>query len=296
MPHLSPDLPLVPAFGATAAGVYESLLRQTRAAIEGAGFHKALVGLSGGIDSTLVATLAAAALGPQHVHGLLMPAAVSSAASVTDALEAARRLGIAAQTIPIEPLFNEFRTALRPLFAGQPEGVAEENLQARIRGTLLMTLSNKFGWYVLNTSNYSEVLMGYGTLHGDMVGSFAPLGCLLKTQVYELARYANQAARDAQGQPPIPEEILEKEPSAELAEGQRDRDALGPYEEIDPVLYGLFVQKRSGEQLVAEGFDPEAVSRVAAQAARMAFKLRYEPPAAQLSDLSATAEAEGNPS
>ena len=272
----------VPPFGAAAAPVYDSVVQQTRDALAAAGYSEALIGLSGGLDSALVAAVAVAALGPQHVHGLLMPAAVSSESSVTDALCLARRLGIDTQTIPIEPVFTAFKAALAPAFAGLAADVTEENLQARIRGTLLMALSNKCGWYVLNTGNYSEALMGYGTLHGDMVGSFAPLGRLLKTQVYELARYANQAAVDAGVCPAIPEEILAKEPSAELAVGQLDRDALGPYEDIDPVLYGLFVREHSLEQLVAEGFNPATVRRVSDCAARMAFKLRYEPPAAEI--------------
>ena len=272
----------VPAFGADCACIRDSLVRQTRQALETAGFSEALIGLSGGIDSALVAVLAAEAAGAAQVHGLLMPAAVSSASSVTDAGELADRLGIDTLTIPIEPLFAAFKTALAPTFAGLPPDVTEENLQARIRGTLLMALSNKFGWFVLNTSNYSESLMGYSTLHGDMVGSFAPLGRLLKTQVYELARFVNEAARATGAREPIPEATLTKEPSAELAKGQLDSDALGPYEEIDPILYGHVVCGRSAEDLIARGADQELVTRVLGQIARAAFKLRYEPPAAQL--------------
>jgi len=272
----------VPPFGADCARVCDSLARQTREALDQAGFSDALVGLSGGIDSALVAVLATAALGAQHVHGLLMPAALSSAGSVTDAQELARRLGVTTTTIPIEPVFAAFKEALAPLFAGRPTDVTEENLQARIRGMLLMALSNKFGWFVLNTGNLSESLMGYSTLHGDMVGSFAPIGALLKTQVYELARQVNQAALTAGTREPIPEAILTKEPSAELAEGQLDRDALGPYEELDPLLYAHFVRGLSAEELIAQSAPAELVDHVLEQCARAAFKRRYEPPAAQL--------------
>jgi len=262
--------------------VYDSLVQQMRDVLDQVGFSEVLIGLSGGIDSALVATLAVAAFGAEHVHGLLMPAAVSSKGSVADAHELADRLGIKAVTIGIEPVFTAFKTALTPAFARLPIDVTEENLQARIRGTLLMALSNKFGWFVLNTGNLSESLMGYGTLHGDMVGGFAPLGQLLKVQVYELAHYVNGAADQSGIRPPIPEEILNKEPSAELAPGQLDRDALGAYEEIDPVLYGHFVQSKPAEQLIREGFSAELVHRVLDQTARVAFKLRFEPPAAQL--------------
>jgi len=272
----------VPEFGVCCRTVYSSLLQQTHQALEEAGFSEALIGLSGGIDSALVAAIAVEALGADHVHGLLMPAAVSSEGSVTDARELAERLGIEARMIPIEPLFTAFKEALAPTFSGSPEDVTEENLQARIRGTLLMALSNKFGWFVLNTGNHSESLMGYGTLHGDMVGGFAPLGGLLKTQVYELAHYCNEAGLQAGARPPIPEATLSKEPSAELAPGQLDRHALGGYEEIDPVLHGHFVRGQSAEQLIEEGFSAELVRRVLGQAQRAAFKLRFEPPVAQI--------------
>jgi len=277
------------------APVYDALVEQTRRALEQAGFSEALIGLSGGIDSALVAALAVAALGAERVHGLLMPAAVSSAGSVTDAQELAWRLGIEATTIPIEPVFAAFQAVLAPTFVGRAADVTEENLQARVRGTLLMALSNKFGWFVLNTGNYSESLMGYATLHGDMVGAFAPLGQLMKVQVYELARYVNERALQAgAARPPIPDAILTKEPSAELAPGQRDRDTLGAYEEIDPILYGHFVRGASAEALIAHGAPAPLVHRVLDQAARAAFKLRYEPPAAQLPPLADVAsEQEG---
>jgi len=250
----------IPPFADAAPGVLSSLIDQTRAAVHDAGFSEVLIGLSGGLDSALVAHIAVQALGSERVHGLILPAAVTSQASIDDARKLAAQLAISTMTIDIEPLFQAFKDQLAPILAGRAEDVTEENLQARIRGTLLMALSNKFGWFVLNTGNLSESLMGYSTLHGDMVGGFAPIGALLKTQVRELARAAQ-----------IPESILTKEPSAELAEGQLDRDALGPYEEIDPILYGL-----------TEGADPELVARVQSQRARADFKLRYEPPAAQL--------------
>lgn len=283
-PEAPAPLPGVEAlsFGARCASVTDALIRQTREALDQAGFSDALIGLSGGIDSALTAAFAVAAIGPGRVHGLLMPAALSSDGSVTDALDLAKRLGIEALTIPIEPVFAAFATALAPTFAGREQDVCEENLQARIRGTLLMALSNKFGWFVLNTGNLSESFMGYSTLHGDMVGGFAPLGQLLKTQVYELARFVNEDARAAGRRPPIPDATISKEPSAELAPAQFDRDALGPYEEIDPILYGRFVRGMSIEELSAQTGVPALVRRVLDQAARAAFKRRFEPPAAQL--------------
>jgi len=268
----APSVPQVPVFGADSARVLDHLAAQTRDAVEGAGFSDVLIGLSGGLDSALVAHIAVQALGAERVHGLLMPAAVSSPGSVTDAHELAGRLGIETMTIPIEPVFAAFKSALSPIFAGRPEDTTEENLQARIRGTLLMALSNKFGWFVLNTGNLSESLMGYTTLYGDMVGSFAPIGGLLKTQVRELAR-ATQ----------IPEAILTKEPSAELAPAQLDRDALGPYEEIDPILYEHFVCDVPAFELLKQGVDGGLLNRVLGQAASARFKWRFAPPQADLS-------------
>ena len=259
----------VPVLGDDCSRVLDHLAAQTREAAHGAGFTDVLIGLSGGLDSALVAHIAVQALGARRVHGLLMPAAVSSPGSVTDAQALATILGIETMTIDIEPLFKAFKSALSPLFARRATDTTEENLQARIRGTLLMALSNKFGWFVLNTGNLSESLMGYTTLYGDMVGSFAPIGRLLKTQVAELAR-ATQ----------IPEAILNKEPSAELAPAQLDRDALGPYAEIDPILYEHFVCDTPASELLKRGVDNALLDRVLDQAARARFKWRYEPPSA----------------
>jgi NAD+ synthase (glutamine-hydrolysing) len=242
------------------------------------GFSQVVVGLSGGIDSSLVATLAADALGPDSVRGLAMPSRYSSKESVTDAHDVARRLGIRLDVVPIDPIFRSALDALRDVFAWTEPGVAEENLQARIRGNLLMAVSNGFGGLVLATGNKSEMAVGYSTLYGDLAGGFAPIKDVPKTLVYELARWRNRQTDP----PPIPDRVLEKAPSAELRPNQKDTDTLPPYEVLDPIIEDYVEEDRSPEDLVAAGADPELVHRVVGMIDRAEYKRRQAPPGVKI--------------
>ena len=244
------------ALQATAAGLAESsepadtwnaLVLGTRDYVRKCGFRKALVGLSGGIDSALVAAIAVEALGAENVLGVGMPSEFSSAGSVDDARALTVNLGIRYELIAIHDVFTAYQRTLGPLFAGTPFGLAEENVQSRIRGGLLMALSNKFGALVLTTGNKSEMSTGYCTLYGDMVGALAVIGDVFKTRVYALSRYANRE-REV-----IPRATMEKPPSAELRPGQRDTDSLPPYEVLDPILEAYVERYASAEQIVEEG-------------------------------------------
>jgi NAD+ synthase (glutamine-hydrolysing) len=238
------------------------------------GFTEALVGLSGGIDSSLVATVAADALGPDGVHALAMPSRYSSPESVDDAEDVAKRLGIRLDHVRIDDVFQAYLDALAVLFEGAEPGVAEENLQARVRGNLLMALSNKFGGLVLATGNKSEVAVGYSTLYGDLAGGFAPIADVPKTLVYELARWRNGQTDP----PPIPDRVLEKAPSAELRPGQKDTDALPAYEVLDPIIEDYVEEDRSAEEIIDRGADPALVDRVVAMIDRAEYKRRQAPP------------------
>ena len=240
-------------------------------------FTDVVIGLSGGIDSSVVAVLAADALGADHVTGVLMPSRYSSDHSVTDAEELAANLGIRTLTIPIESTHTAFLDLLAEPFAGSEPGLAGENLQARIRGTLLMTLSNKFNWLVLTTGNKSEMATGYSTLYGDMAGGFAPLKDVEKTLVYRLAQWRN---RD---RIVIPQNVMEKPPSAELAPGQVDADSLPPYDVLDPILEGYVEGDRSVTELEADGHDPATVRRVARLVDLSEYKRRQAPPGVRVS-------------
>ncbi len=220
------------------------------------GFRTAVIGLSGGIDSSLAAAIAARALGPENVWGVSMPSAYSSEGSLTDARKLAENLGIHYQVIPIEKIFQTFLDGLGPRFGGASPDVAEENLQARVRGNILMALSNKFGHLVLSTGNKSEIAVGYCTLYGDMVGGLAVISDLSKTAVYALARYVNREAEI------IPSASLTKPPSAELRPGQKDQDTLPPYDVLDPIVDGAIEESLTEAEIVARGFDPEVVRRV----------------------------------
>lgn len=237
------------------------------------GFTDVVFGLSGGIDSALVAAIAADALGPEHVHGILMPSRFSSEGSVTDSLALAEALGIDTVELPIEAPFSAMLETLEPAFRGMEPGVAEENLQARVRGTLVMALSNKFGWLPLATGNKSELAVGYSTLYGDMVGGFAPIKDLFKTHVYDLARWRNTRG----GTPVIPEAIIYKAPSAELRPGQVDQDSLPPYPILDTILSHYVEDDDSREDIIARGFDAETVDRVIAMVDRAEYKRRQGP-------------------
>ncbi len=240
-------------------------------------FTDVVIGLSGGIDSSVVAAVAADALGPEHVTGVLMPSRYSSDHSIADAEGLAANLGIRTLTIPIEAAHAAFLDLLAEAFGGSEPGLAGENLQARIRGTLLMTLSNKFNWMVLTTGNKSEMATGYATLYGDMAGGFAVLKDVEKTLVYGLARWRN---RDGVV---IPENVLEKPPSAELAPGQVDADSLPPYDVLDPILEGYVEGDRSVTELEADGFDPAIVRRVARLVDVSEYKRRQAPPGVRVS-------------
>jgi NAD+ synthase (glutamine-hydrolysing) len=242
------------------------------------GFGEVVLGLSGGIDSALVASLATDALGPGSVRAVAMPSRYSSPESVADAEDVARRLGIRLDTVPIDATFAAMLDALAPMFADAPPNVAEENVQARIRGTLLMAMSNKFGSLVLATGNKSEYAVGYATLYGDMAGGFAPIKDVPKSLVYELCAWRNGQA----GTPPIPERVMTKPPSAELRPDQRDTDSLPPYDVLDPILEGYVEDDRSPEELVAEGFDAEVVGRVAAMVDRAEYKRRQAAPGVKI--------------
>lgn len=256
------------------AEVYAALVTGLGDYVRKNGFSDVVLGLSGGIDSALVATIAADALGPEHVHGVLMPSRYSSPGSVSDSLELAFALGVETLELSVEPAFSALLETLEPAFDGRESDVAEENLQARVRGTLLMALSNKFGWLTLATGNKSELSVGYSTLYGDMVGGFAPIKDVLKTRVYELARWRNA---QASGPGPIPEAIVDKAPSAELRPDQVDQDSLPPYEVLDAILEHYVERDASAEQIAEMGFDPEVVARVVRLTDSAEYKRRQGP-------------------
>jgi NAD+ synthase (glutamine-hydrolysing) len=242
------------------------------------GFQEVVVGLSGGIDSTLCAVLAADALGHEAVRVLAMPSRYSSRESVEDAREVAERLKVRLDEVPIDPVFEAQLHTLAPLFEGTQEGIAEENLQARIRGNMLMALSNKFGSLVLATGNKSEMAVGYSTLYGDLAGGFAPIKDVPKTLVYELARWRNEQSDPA----PIPDRVLEKAPSAELRPGQKDTDSLPAYEDLDPVIEDYVEEDRSPEEIIEAGADPDVVWRVIGMIDRAEYKRRQAPPGVKI--------------
>ncbi len=260
------------------AEIYQALVTGTRDYVHKNGFQKVVVGLSGGIDSSLTAVIAADALGPENVVGVSMPSRFSSPGSLEDARTLAENLGIELLVIPIEPAFQAMLQMLAGPFEGTPFGLAEENLQARIRGNILMALANKFGYLVLTTGNKSEMATGYATLYGDMAGGFAVIKDVLKTTVYALARYRNACGP----RPVIPESVLTKEPSAELRPNQRDTDSLPPYPVLDPILKAYVEEDRSFEEIVGMGFDPETVRRVILMVDRSEYKRRQAPPGVKI--------------
>ena len=255
---------------------YRALVLGTRDYLHKTGFSKAIVGLSGGIDSALTAVIAADALGPENVLGITMPSRYSSRGSVEDSAELARNLGIEFWEIPIEPAHTAFADMLEQRFADTTPNVAEENVQARIRGNVLMTVSNKFGWIVLTTGNKSEMAMGYATLYGDMAGGFAVLKDVHKMTVYALSRWRNATA------PVIPKAIIDKPPSAELREGQLDEDTLPPYGILDPVIQAYVEDDCSYADMVAQGHDPAVVRQVIAAVDRNEYKRRQAPPGVKI--------------
>jgi NAD+ synthase (glutamine-hydrolysing) len=242
------------------------------------GFGEVVVGVSGGIDSALVAALAAEALGPERVHCVSMPSRYSSEGTRGDAQRLAESLGCDFREIPIEPMVAEYVTALAPHFAGREPDLTEENLQARIRGTLLMALSNKFGWLLVATGNKSEMSVGYATLYGDMAGGFALLKDVFKTDVFRLSTHLNERA----GRELIPRSIIDRAPSAELRADQLDEDSLPPYALLDRVLEGYVEEDRSLDELSSDGIDPDVVSRAVALIDRAEYKRRQAPPGVRL--------------
>ena len=265
------------------AEVYRALVLGVRDYATKNGFTEVALGLSGGIDSALVATVAADALGPGAVRALAMPSPYSSEGSVTDAIDVAERLGIRITTVPIDEVFDAFRRALAPVFDANAAPVAEENIQARIRGTLLMGLSNASGALVLATGNKSEYAVGYATLYGDMSGGFAPIKDLPKTLVYEVCRWRNRQAAQAGGTEPIPEAVLAKPPSAELRPGQLDTDSLPPYEVLDPIVEAYVEADLGVEQIVERELgDPELVRRIVGMIDRAEYKRRQAAPGVKI--------------
>ncbi|MEJ1930257.1 NAD+ synthase [Nostoc sp. NIES-2111] len=242
-------------------------------------FSKVVLGLSGGIDSALVATIATEALGKENVLGVLMPSPYSSDHSISDALALADNLGIKTQILPIGELMQSFDNSLAGLFAGTEFGLAEENIQSRIRGNLLMAIANKFGYLLLSTGNKSEMAVGYCTLYGDMNGGLSVIADVPKTRVYSLCKWLN-----SHPSPVIPENILTKAPSAELKPGQVDQDSLPPYEILDDILQRLIHEHQSVGQIVAAGHDPTVVDRVIQMVARAEFKRRQAPPGLKITD------------
>jgi NAD+ synthase (glutamine-hydrolysing) len=259
--------------------VFEALVLGTRDYVTKNGFGDVVIGLSGGIDSSLVAAIAVEALGPSRVHGVLMPSRYSSDHSLSDAADLAAALGIETRTIPIEPAHAALEEMLEPSFAAHEPDLTEENLQARIRGTLLMALSNKFGWLVLTTGNKSEMATGYSTLYGDMAGGFAVIKDVPKMLVSAICEDVNARA----GREVIPRHVIDKPPSAELRPDQRDEDSLPPYPVLDRILEAYVEQDRSVADLEAEGFDPAVVARVAGLVDRSEYKRRQAPPGVRVS-------------
>src|SRR6266699_1528600 len=256
--------------------IYAAVVLGTRDYIRKQDFQKVVIGMSGGVDSGLTAAIACDALGPQNVIGVRLSSRHTSNESLEDAGAVAEALGMQLMDFSIEPPHRGFEEVLAPVFKGTKPGVAEENLQPRIRATILYALSNKFGYIVLSTGNKSELATGYGTLYGDMAGGYAVLKDITKTTVYELCRYRNSLS------PVIPERVLTKPPSAELRPDQKDTDSLPPYAELDPILRGYVEEDSSPEELVAAGHNPETVARVVQLVDRSEYKRRQAPPGVKI--------------
>ena len=266
-----------PAWPGEPEEVYRALVLGTGDYVRKNGFREVVLGLSGGIDSALTATIAVDALGPDAVRVVAMPSPYSSPESVEDARDVAARLGIRLDEASIDEAFKSYLAALDDAFRGTEDNIAEENLQARIRGNLLMALSNKFGSLVLTTGNKSELAVGYSTLYGDMAGGFAPIKDVPKTLVYELSRWRNE-----QGSAPIPERVMEKAPSAELRPDQKDTDSLPPYDVLDPIIEAYVEEDRGAEEIIAAGADPETVWKVVGMIDRAEYKRRQAPPGVKI--------------
>lgn len=261
------------------AELWQALVTGTRDYVHKNGFTDVVIGLSGGIDSSLVAAVAADALGPEHVHGVSMPSRFSSEGSRTDARKLAANLGIDYRTIPIEAAHEALLEMLAPSFEGREADTTEENIQSRIRGLVLMALSNKFGWMVLTTGNKSESAVGYATLYGDTAGGYAVIKDVFKLQVYELCRWKNSRT----GREVVPVTVLTKAPSAELRPDQRDDQSLPPYEVLDPLLEAYVEDDRTAAEMIEMGFDPALVRRVTRLVDLAEYKRRQSPPGPKVS-------------
>lgn len=279
-PHPEPVAPVVTPPLHPDDEVWEALVVGTRAYVEKNGFRDVVIGLSGGIDSSIVAVLAADALGPERVHTVAMPSRYSSDHSESDAEKLAANLGVDHRTIAIEPAHAAMLDMLAPSFAGLDEDLTEENLQSRIRGQVLMALSNKLGWLVLSTSNKSEAAVGYATLYGDTVGGYALIKDVLKTRVFQLCWRRNERA----GRELIPEGVLTKPPSAELRPDQTDDQSLPPYDVLDPILHAYVEMDRTPNEIVAAGHDEETVRRICRLVDIAEYKRRQSPPGPRVTD------------
>jgi NAD+ synthase (glutamine-hydrolysing) len=261
----------------TIPNIYNALVLGIRDYFAKSGLSKATLGLSGGIDSAVVLVLAVEALGAENVRVLLLPSQYSSEHSVTDAVLLAQNLNVQYDIVGIQPAFDCFKTTLKPIFGNMPENIAEENIQARTRGVLLMAISNKFGHILLNTTNKSEMAVGYGTLYGDMNGGLSVLGDVYKTDVYRLARYMNRKVEI------IPENIITKAPSAELRPDQKDSDSLPDYDLLDAILYRYIELQKSVSEIVEEGFDKAITEKVARMVNFNEYKRFQTPPVLRIS-------------
>jgi NAD+ synthase (glutamine-hydrolysing) len=278
---------VVPEYESEDEEIWHALVLGVRDYAQKCRFSQVVLGLSGGIDSSLVAAIATAALGKENVFGVLMPSPYSSEHSITDALALGESLGIKTTTLPIGQLMQGYDNTLADLFAGTQFGLAEENIQSRIRGNLLMAIANKFGYLLLSTGNKSEMAVGYCTLYGDMNGGLAVIADVPKTRVYSICHWLNHHfCTDAINRVStlIPENVLTKAPSAELKPGQVDQDSLPPYEILDDILQRLIHNHQSAAQIVDAGHDPQIVDRVIQMVARAEFKRRQAPPGLKITD------------
>jgi NAD+ synthase (glutamine-hydrolysing) len=262
---------------------YQALVLGTRDYVQKNGFKGAVVGLSGGVDSALVLAVACDALGPEHVRAVMMPSPYTAAISMEDAQACAQALGARLDVIDIDGLFQQFKGALAPVFVGRPEDLTEENLQARIRGTLLMAVSNKEGLLVLTTGNKSEVAVGYCTLYGDMAGGFAVIKDVFKGMVYRLCKERNRMAVERTGHAVIPERILTRAPSAELRPDQTDQDSLPPYDQLDDMLQRYVEEGQTRDQIIASGHAEADVDRVLRLIRISEYKRRQSAPGVRIS-------------
>lgn len=259
--------------------IYNAIVQGVRTYVQNSGFKGALVGLSGGIDSAVTLPIAVAALGSENVDAVIMPSRYTADISVEDAIAEAEKLGVKYHIINIEQPFMGFIDLLSPIFAGRPEDITEQNIQARCRGLILMAMSNKLGKLVLTTGNKSEMAVGYATLYGDMAGSFAPIKDLFKGTVYRLANYINTLSAEVI----IPKRVITRPPSAELAEGQTDQDTLPPYDVLDSILQRYVVRDMGLDQIAADGFERETVAKIIALVDKNEYKRRQAAPGVRIS-------------